>query len=176
MIRKRHMGMVSPDHLACNGKQFFVTNIEQASFQNKKLDFCFQTQNPAPSLQHYWILHIFQGNLRQNLHIWPECDSINYTKWFKHRSFMFLWRGSYHSALQDSAPVCLHSTEHLSVVCARNKVPVSLLKWRKRNNRARLGELDESKRRMWDTCATGLWIWKTHPLSKRISLEFLVWA
>lgn len=32
----------------------------------------------------------------------------------------------------------------------------------------RLGELDGSNRSMWDTCATGVWMWKTHQLSKRI--------
>lgn len=139
MIRERHMGMVSPEYPAWNGKQFFMAKLEQASFHNKKLDFCFQTQNPAPSLQHYWILHIFHGNQRQNSQMWPEGDSMNYHKWFKHRFFMFLYRGSYYNALQDSAPVCLRSTAHLSVLCARNKVSVSLLKWRKKNNRAEVG-------------------------------------
>lgn len=124
--------MVSSEHLECNGKKFFTAKLEQASPQNKKLDICFQSQNSVPSLQHYWILHIFHGNLRQNLHTWPEWGSMNYSKWFKHRSFIF----PYHSALQDSDPVCLHSIAHLSVLCARNKVPVSLLNWRKRNNRA----------------------------------------
>lgn len=139
MIRERQMGMVSPEYPACNSKWFFMTKLEEASFQNKKLDFYFQTQNPAPSLKHYWIFHIFQGNQRQNLQMWLKCDSMNYSKWFTHRSFTFLYKGSYYSALQDSALVCLHSTAHLSVLCARNKVPVSLLKWRKKNNRAEDG-------------------------------------
>lgn len=32
----------------------------------------------------------------------------------------------------------------------------------------RLGELDGSNRSMWDTCAAGVRMWKTHQLSKRI--------
>lgn len=121
----KDMGMVSPEHLECSGQPFFTAKLEQASFQNKKLDFYFQSQNPVPRLQHYWILHIFHGNLRQNLQTWPEWDSMNYSKWCKHRSFISPYRGNYHSALQDSVPVSLHSTAHLSVLCARNKMPVS---------------------------------------------------